>query len=60
MSNEEKEISILRESFLIKMIRQTYDRSQKEKNKGNEIRYKALYNKYLTYKNELEELRKVI
>lgn len=48
-----------RVNFLVKAVRQFYDNAQKEKDKGNTIKYNKFYKKYLEYKNELAELREV-
>jgi len=55
----ENELYCSRINFLVKMVRVTYDKAQKEKDKGNTTQYNKYRNKYLEYKNELAELREV-
>ncbi len=55
----ENDLYVSRVNFLVKSVRQYYDKAQKAKDKGNTKQYEKLYNKYLTYKNELAELREV-
>ena len=60
MSNEDQELYVSRINFLVKIVRQTYDQSQKAKDTGKTDKYNKLYNKYLVFKSELETLRKEV
>jgi hypothetical protein len=56
----ENDLYVSRVNFLVKEVRRIYDKAQKAKDQGNDIQYNKQYNKFLQYKNELAELRKVI
>jgi hypothetical protein len=55
----ENDLYVSRVNFLVKSVRQYYDKAQKAKDQGNTKQYEKFYKKYLTYKNELTALREV-
>jgi len=55
----ENDLYVSRVNFLVKTVRQYYDKAQKAKDQNNMKQYEKLYKKYITYKNELTALREV-